>query len=1103
MANDFSVNQFKLKDPVRNIPDGLQDPVKDKTPGFFQSLRNPLDLMLEESLPASLYQWMTGNTKKKQAQEALDYIRNNPRDKGSRIYQEAERKLQRFGYLLDDGPLTFDFKEFSNMVKANPRLFGAELVNMVMADPYLLFMPLGWHRLGRGIVNSIRFKYGKNFKIVKDKESISRLGQLKRQARQDIKVGSVATLGLPLVFSTTWQLGEKAELDPKRTAVETTIGATAGAVFSVAFAGMHGVMSRTTGMPKAVVERIGNKVLNKYQKNPERAIDFTENGFYVINDDFLKTIQRETSYLNKANEFDEAARNIHLAMKPPVENARDMAKNTLLKMATFGGIGATAEFLTEPDDKLLASGKGFIAGSALYLGGKALSSLFGRQNKQWAAAEAKAEAAMSAPDYMTIRYNTAAQKVSNLWKDYLPDNFSRRKVGHYLMETKVDENLNFNPRAKPIQWNELTKEEKIFAKQVRIMFDDIGTTFQDSGLIFGKRSNYLPLLWQDYPGRDLFKFVSDFDKRVYGGSGKFPYATRSVFNDVNEGLQKGFKLKPGMDDPAELIRIYTLSASKALAQRNLIRHLRSQRIGNSKFRKGVPYIITEPSDIVGLTPKDLSNYVKMEPVHPAFKSKMPGFEPQVHRSIHSALKMVFDARTENELVQALNTTNFMMKRLAVGFSLFHAGALVESLWFSGARWNTIKKTIVPRSKEEVRDFFNNPNKYIQDDFPHAIDVLRANGYDDVIRFGQGHGLQVSIPEDAGNDIFYFNLAKGDIKIDDLMKRHFGIKSDKNLEKVFKQFDRYTWDNVFTKSKIFAFLTALNNKEVYMPGPGGRKWFKTNNPNKLEPGDNSETVYRKARGAAAYANDAFGGQNWPNVVSEIRTPWLKRLAQTTYNPGSRGYLQQFLFAPDWTTSNVRIIAKGMPGFESDPNKRRLYQYYSMRAALIFATAGSALNYMFSGHGILENTDPTRIDLGNGEVLTFSKQLMEPLHWITDPQATLTKKIGSLPRTSIEVLTNKQYLTTKWSPNITSKDDDAIEKAQKIGGHVGMRFLPIWLQSASRNVAEGLEREGLSADLAADTAVDFVLGQLGHPRYKGPRYTQYKTKGLVRSPYETLF
>jgi hypothetical protein len=41
------------------------------------------------------------------------------------------------------------------------------------------------------------------------------------------------------------------------------------------------------------------------------------------------------------------------------------------------------------------------------------------------------------------------------------------------------------------------------------------------------------------------------------------------------------------------------------------------------------------------------------------------------------------------------------------------------------------------------------------------------------------------------------------------------------------------------------------------------------------------------------------------------------------------------------------------------------------------------------------------------------------------------------------------------------------------------------------------------LASDVALDFVLGQLGHPRYKGPRTSAYKLKGLVRSPYETLF
>ena len=91
--NDFHLEEFKLKDPIKGLSDGLKEPIQDKTPGFFQSLRNPIDLIREESLPASLYQWITGNTKKKQAQEALDYIRNNPDQAGSKIFKEAERKL--------------------------------------------------------------------------------------------------------------------------------------------------------------------------------------------------------------------------------------------------------------------------------------------------------------------------------------------------------------------------------------------------------------------------------------------------------------------------------------------------------------------------------------------------------------------------------------------------------------------------------------------------------------------------------------------------------------------------------------------------------------------------------------------------------------------------------------------------------------------------------------------------------------------------------------------------------------------------------------------------------------------------------------------------
>jgi hypothetical protein len=310
-----------------------------------------------------------------------------------------------------------------------------------------------------------------------------------------------------------------------------------------------------------------------------------------------------------------------------------------------------------------------------------------------------------------------------------------------------------------------------------------------------------------------------------------------------------------------------------------------------------------------------------------------------------------------------------------------------------------------------------------------------------------------------------------------------------MEKTFDWFDGITWDKIFSSSKLYTFMVnfeKLAKKRIDKIG-------------KLNEGE----IFRIGQNAAEVTNDSFGGLDWYRIAMSTNNPILKNIAMSAFRPGSRGWLQLLFFAPDWTIANIRIIGKAVPGITENSDLARIYQMYALRAALYYATIGTALNYMFSGHSQLDNTDPTRIDLGNGEVLTFSKQLMEPLHWITDPQKTTIKKIGSLPRTTLELLFNKQYLTTGWSPNINKKDDSAIDRAINIGGHAGQRLLPIWLQTSVRTVAKGFEKDGISSDLAADVALEFVLGQLGHPKYKGPRTSQYKMKGLVRSPYETLF
>jgi hypothetical protein len=1081
MANDFRLDEFNLKYPIQDIQDPLQDPLQQqlqKPPGFFQSLRNPIELVFEESLPASLYQWITGNTKKKQAEDALRFLQRYPQLQGTGQYKEAERIYNKFGYLLEEGDQKFDFGEVVKLAKKHPGVMGAELVNMVVADPYLLLLPATFFsKLGRGIVNATRAKYSKRFQYVDD--------AFKRQYRKDIKYGAAATLFTPLAFSTGLQLGEKGELSLGRTATETSIGATAGLVLSTVFGGISALSSRELGIPEA---KIRNALIQiSKDVNPEKLLELSSNKQgRVVTDLLIKNLRKQYSGLSD-KQFTRVANMIDNAMHEPIEKGLDMAKTTALKAASFGAIGATAQFLTEPKDKLYESAIGFGAGAGIYLAAKGLHRLLRTIPQEFETQSIKTvENAIDAAHLLENKLTSNLIPIVNRIKEFLPDETSRSKVFHYIQGTTVDKQLRFTAAGNVLKASDLSKRERAAATHIRKTLDGIFEEINkvEPGIISSYRSNYLPLLWEQYTGKNPLEFLSTFDQKVYGTSRSTRFAKQRIFSDINEGFKAGYTLKRGMDDPAELLRIYATSVNKALVTRQLVTYLTRPElspmtlpIGNGASAR-LPLLINN-NRALGAYGKYIKDY------YVQFDHPFLGKAKQVYiaRPIEKSLRMVFDATNEAQLMSALFTTNLMMKRLAVGFSFFHAGALAESMVFAGVPMKVTGKFIkgaFTKDKSSIMKMIDNPGYYLKE-FPHANLAIKESGFDDVIRFAQANRLVISTPDDVGFDRFYAQMRK----FDNLLKHQFGIKQGENIEKVFRWFDRITWDRIFTHSKVYTFLTQLNK----MIDPAVDK--------------TQAQIYAKARLAAQFTNDAFGGQDWFALTRRIQTPILKKLAQTMYAPGSRGYMQLLMFAPDWTISNIRIIGKALPAFESNADARRMYNYYFARAALMFAVGGSIINYAFSGKSILENKDPTRIDLGNGDVLTFSKQLMEPFHWITDPQSTALKKIGSLPRTTIEILTNKQYLTTKWSPNITSKDDTAIEKAMKIGGQAGQRFLPIWLQSSVRSVKEQLEAGKVPADVASDVALDFVLGQLGHPRYKGPRYTQYKLGGLVRNPYETLF
>ena len=264
MANPLVTVDVDINDSLVDLKDGLIDPSKkppqQEPPGFFSSLRNPVELFLEESLPASLYQWITGNTKKVQAEKALKFLQQYPYLQNSTRYKEAERIYKKFGYLLEEGDQEFDAKEIVNLAKQHPGVFGAEIVNMFVSDPYLFFIPeLAYGRLSRGIVNSVKLKYSNAYKSV-PKEAVD---LLKKDFNKDIKYGAMGSILSPLAYSTGLQLGEKGEISGSRTTVETTIGATAGLLISSAIQGIGALTTRSTNVQQ---NRINQALQNVFEK---------------------------------------------------------------------------------------------------------------------------------------------------------------------------------------------------------------------------------------------------------------------------------------------------------------------------------------------------------------------------------------------------------------------------------------------------------------------------------------------------------------------------------------------------------------------------------------------------------------------------------------------------------------------------------------------------------------------------------------------------------------------------------------------------------------------------------------------------------------------
>lgn len=170
-----------------------------------------------------------------------------------------------------------------------------------------------------------------------------------------------------------------------------------------------------------------------------------------------------------------------------------------------------------------------------------------------------------------------------------------------------------------------------------------------------------------------------------------------------------------------------------------------------------------------------------------------------------------------------------------------------------------------------------------------------------------------------------------------------------------------------------------------------------------------TREQAARAAASFANDNFGSLDWFRMASESQSAFMRNLAYKLTSQPGRGLMQIMMFAPDWTFATFRAAYKSMPGATDVPGLAAMHRLYTIKAAMLYFTFANAVNYMFTGHSILENKNIMRADLGNGREMQLSKHFVEPFEWLLHPTKTALNKMGAVVKLPMSYLQNVEYMS----------------------------------------------------------------------------------------------
>jgi len=682
------------------------------------------------------------------------------------------------------------------------------------------------------------------------------------------------------------------------------------------------------------------------------------------------------------------------------------------------------------------------------------------------------------------------------------------------------------------------------AKRYRKVLDEIGDAAIESGLIkdkskftrfkFGDRNNLGTGAFLANYVPHIFKRVDELPEealmRIYGRINDMRTKDRTIkgtlaeikkmideeeFDDI-DGWGRYVSLttnKPwGIGsrgvletDPAKLISIYTQGMTRAIVGRNAIESMRRIDMapngkkpkgyenwdgfwtkGTEEFqryssRKTMPAVLLK-KDFKKF--QESGNYSKQELLHykefrhPALGAYMG------HNNVMGILDDFFAISKKEGLIaipEKLLKVNNGLKRIFVFGSLFHSQALLMSAMYALGPIGAIKGAL-PKSLGGARG---------------------KTGTVEWLKLQLGTESFYNIAQEAIKDgLQVVNIKKQELvnpgkpNVDPLLEK-LGASGQLG-KKGFDMIDKVTWEYLHDRFKL---ATYIRHKERAM-----------------KRGLSEKAAGRKA---ATFANDAFGSLDFNDFSAKLLEDaaanpnrWVGKMKDyvgSSMPVNKRRWLNMFLFAPDWTISNIRIIGKTFTGAPAasrafyqkmvkgenwdDPKAKeilaawQMYGGYTARAGIYTSALWWAVTSAFS------NEKPTvdglwdfwfgeqsgKLDLGDGESMVISKQIAEPIHFIQHFQHTLSNKGAIVPKTILEAMYNKQWFSMKdglpLGPRIIDEDGTSHVGKWLFGKTLPISVKPL-VQSLTTDdfdIYEGIERT--------------LTGFLGFPQYGKPKERPY--------------